>query len=50
MYQQDVTELNVEDTESVPVFTALLALLFTFGMLYYFRKRFSEISTKENGW
>lgn len=50
MYQQDVTELNVEDTESVPVYTALLALLVTIGMLYYFRKKFLEISVQDNGW
>ena len=50
MYQQQVTELNVEDTESVPVYTALVALAATLGMLYYFKKRFSKISATENGW
>lgn len=50
MYQQDVTELNVEDTESVPVFSALLALVVTIGMLYYFRKRFTATSTTDDGW
>jgi membrane protease YdiL (CAAX protease family) len=49
MYQQRVTELNVEDTESVPLYTALLALLFTIGMLYFFRKRFIETSTADHG-
>lgn len=49
MYQQRVTELNVEDTESVPLYTALLALLITLGMLYYFRKRFLKTSDAEHG-
>ena len=49
MYQQRMTELNVEDTESVPLYTALLAMLLTIGMLYYFRKRFLETSTAEHG-
>ena len=50
MYQQQVTELNVEDTESVPVYTALVALAATLGMLYYFKTRFLKISATENGW
>ena len=50
MYQQKVTELNVEETESVPIYTALLALAVTIGMLYYFRKKFTVSSTSENGW
>ena len=49
MYQQDVTDLNVEDTESVPVYSALLALVVTVGMLYYFRKRFTATSTSDDG-
>jgi len=49
MYQQDVTELNVEDTESVPVYTAVLALVVTVGILYYFRTKILENRKQTDG-
>lgn len=48
LYQQDATALNVEATESVPIGTALLALIVTIGLLYYFRKRVSQLSVQHD--
>jgi uncharacterized protein len=43
LYQQRATDLNVEATESVPLVTALLALLVTIALLFYFRKRIFQL-------
>jgi len=48
MYQQQVTDMNVEDTESVPIYSALLALLATVTILYYIRKKTVETATQGN--
>jgi len=49
LYQQDATELNVEDTEAVPIATALFALLLTIGLLYYFRNRVTMLRGGHDG-
>ena len=38
LYQQKMTTMDIESSESVPVFGSLVALIFTAGLLYYFRK------------
>lgn len=38
LYQQKLTSMNVEDTESVPLVGALVSLVLSFGLLYYFRQ------------
>jgi hypothetical protein len=43
LYQQDATEMNIEDTEAVPPLTAAIALIATVGLLYFFRKKMFEI-------
>lgn len=43
LYQQKATDLNVEATESIPVVTALMALLVTIVLLFYFRKRIFQL-------
>ncbi|MFP4091675.1 MAG: CPBP family intramembrane glutamic endopeptidase [Cyclobacteriaceae bacterium] len=43
MYQQEATDMNIEETDVVPLGTALLAIAATIGLLYFFRKKMFEI-------
>ncbi len=43
LYQQKTTELNVEDTDAIPLGTALLALLVTAALLFNFRRRIFQL-------
>ncbi|WP_420148742.1 CPBP family intramembrane glutamic endopeptidase [Spirosoma sp.] len=38
LYQKKMISMNIESTESVPLLNALIAFVFTVGLLYYFRK------------
>ncbi len=38
LYQQKVTSMNIESTESVPILGSLIGAIVTTGLLYYFRK------------
>lgn len=48
LHQQDATDLDIEATDSVPWSYALLALVVTIGLLYYFRKRILQLSEANN--
>lgn len=39
LHQRKMTTVDIENTESVPIYLALLSLLLTGGLLYYFRER-----------